>query len=239
MTNNDSHTPLTPAPPAIVVMAKRPIPSHVKTRLTPTFSPLKAAQIHAAMLDCVLNRLAAHIPGKHILALDSKSPNHDQTLDPTLDYTLPDCYQTLDQGLGSLGDRLTHVWQALNQGPAVFFGVDSPDIPINTLKTLFNALKTADAAIGPVDDGGYYCLAAKQLQPPLLTRIDWGTPAVYHQTHQAAKNAGLKLFDLPPWHDVDTPADLLALQYRIKHTHEPTLARLHQRLHRITQDTTR
>ncbi len=124
-------------------------------------------------------------------------------------------------------------------GRTVFFGTDSPDIPPQTLKNIFPTLDHADATIGPVSDGGYYCLATNRPAPQLLSGIDWGTEAVYHQTHNAAQNAGLKLLDLTPWHDVDTPTDLLELQHRLKHTNEPTLTRLSQRLHRITQDTTR
>lgn len=239
MNKEPATSPDAPPPPAIVVMAKRPIPGRVKTRLTPTFSPQQAAQAHAAMLECVLARLATHLPGQHFLALDSQTVPPNQPHDPALDYELPQAFHIIDQGTGDLGDRITHVWQALNQGPAVFFGVDSPDLPTQTLTTLWDALAPADAVIGPVDDGGYWCLAAQQLPPPLLASIDWGTPAVYHQTHQAARDAGLTLTDLDPWHDVDDPADLLALQYRIKPTHEPALTRLRQRLDRITQDTTR
>jgi len=238
--NNDPiNNNTTPQAPAVIVMAKRPIPGRVKTRLTTEYTPHQAAQAHAAMLQCVLTRLAAHLPGQHYLALDNQTAPPQQVIDPTLDYQLPDNFTEIDQGTGDLGDRITHVWKSINPVPVVFFGVDSPDIPAETLASLWDNLAPADAAIGPVDDGGYWCLAAKRLPPPLLADIDWGTPAVYHQTHQAAKNAGLNLLDLAPWHDVDDPADLLALQYRIKQTHEPALARLSQRLNRITQDTIR
>ena len=226
-------------PPAIVVMAKRPVPGRVKTRLTPSLSPHQAARAHAAMLDCVLARLASHLPGRHYLALDGHTAPTDPPDAPALAYDLPPAFRVIDQGTGDLGDRITHVWKSINQGPAVFFGVDSPDIPTETLGSLWGHLASADALIGPVSDGGYYCLAARQLPPPLLTNIDWGTPAVYHQTHQAAQDAGLDLRDLAPWHDVDEPADLLALQERLQHTRDPALLRLNQRLSRITQDTTR
>ncbi len=239
MINGTSNPNQPPDSPAIVVMAKRPIPGRVKTRLTPAFTPLQAAQVHAAMLQCVLARLAIHLPGQHFLALDNQTASPDPPQDPALHYQLPQAFKIIDQGQGSLGDRLKHVWKALNQSQAVFFGVDSPDVPIKTLTSLWTTLQPADAVLGPVDDGGYYCLAAKQLTPQLLTGIDWGTPAVYHQTHQAAQNAGLKLLDLAPWQDVDTPADLLELQDRLNQADEPQLAQLRQRLNRITQDTTR
>ncbi len=244
---NQNHTPSqTDTAPCVVVMAKRPVPGRVKTRLTPDFSPLQAACVHAAMLECVLHRLLTHLPGRHVLAMDGGITSDNpppQTTDPGLVFQIPPGFEVIDQGQGDLGDRLSHVWNAPDPGPArgqtAFFGVDSPDIPTQALKNLWPTLEPADAAIGPVDDGGYWCLAAKRPAPPLLSGIDWGTEAVYHQTHKAAQHAGLKLLDLTPWHDVDTPTDLLDLQHRLRHTNEPALIRLSKRLDRITQDTTR
>jgi len=245
---NHNYTPYpTPATPCVVVMAKRPIPGRVKTRLTPDFSAFQAACIHAAMLDCVLHRLVKLLPGQHLLALDSDPDPSTYTPAAPLDFQIPPGFQVMDQGRGNLGDRLNHVWHTIYDGAGpgpgggqtAFFGVDSPDIPAQALKKLWPTLDQAQAVIGPVDDGGYWCLAAKRPSPQLLKGIDWGTQAVYHQTHTAAQNAGLKLIDLTPWHDVDTPTDLHALQNRLAHAEEPTLARLRQRLMRITQDTTR
>ncbi len=72
-----------------------------------------------------------------------------------------------------------------------------------------------DALLGPVADGGYWTLAARAVPLALLESIDWGTPAVYDQTHAAARAAGLRLADLPGWHDVDDTADLAALRRRL------------------------
>lgn len=250
MINQNDSSSSTDATPCVVVMAKRPIPGRVKTRLTADFSAFQAACVHAAMLDCVLSRLPTHLPGRLVLALDGGADPLRETSDPGLAFEIPPGFEVMDQGRGDLGDRLSHVWRAIcpggdpgenpgGGGQAVFFGVDSPDIPAQALKSVWPALDHADAAIGPVEDGGYWCLAARRYAPPLLTGIDWGTQAVYHQTHAAAEKAGLKLLDLTPWHDVDTPSDLHALRDRLEHADEPTLTRLSQRLTRITQDTTR
>jgi uncharacterized protein len=237
---NRNHTPdSTPAAPCVVVMAKQPIPGRVKTRLSPDYSPYQAACAHAAMLECVLGRLRMHLPGRHVLALDGGGEPPKPQTDPGLAFEIPAGYDVIDQGRGDLGGRLSHVWQAVGGGRAVFFGTDSPDIPAPALSNLWQALERADAAIGPVEDGGYWCLTARRHAPKLLTGIDWGTQAVYHQTHQAARMADMTLLDLAPWHDVDTPSDLHALLDRLGQTDEPTLTLLRQRLTRITQDTTR
>lgn len=226
----------TPRTPCAVVMAKRPRPGRVKTRLIGGLSGYQAACVHAAMLQCVLDRLASHLPGRLVLALDD---GPDQPLtheDPGLSILVPDGFELIDQGAGDLGERLRHTWQALGGGPAVFFGVDSPDAPKHALTGLYDALKHADAAVGPVEDGGYWCLAARRYAPALITGIDWGTAAVYHQTRQAARRAGLTFHDLPPWHDVDNHGDLDALQQRLRQSDEPALISLRDRLDRITRD---
>ena len=225
------------AAPKCVVMAKRPVPGRVKTRLIGELSDHHAACVHAAMLDCVLKRLSEVFPGHLVLALDGGTDDPLTHPDPDLAIQLPDDTKLIDQDQGNLGDRLGHVWRTIGGGPAVFFGVDSPDVPMDALKGIAHNLTLADAACGPVEDGGYWCLAARQHAPNLLAGIDWGTPAVYHQTRDAAEQAGLTLQELPAWHDVDDASDLTSLRDRLRDTREPALIRLAQRLQRITQDT--
>lgn len=225
-----------PITPACIVMAKRPIPGRVKTRLIGELTDHQAACVHAAMLDCVLQRLNAVFPGELILALDGgidATPTHAI---PELSIQLPSETKVIDQGRGDLGDRLSHVWQAIGGGPAVFFGVDSPDVPIHALKSIPQSLTHTDAACGPVGDGGYWCLAGRRYTPELLAGIDWGTAAVYHQTRDAAERAGLTFNELPAWHDIDDASDLDSLRNRLRDAREPALISLAQRLDRITQD---
>ncbi len=217
-------------------MAKRPVPGRVKTRLIGELSDNQAAYVHAAMLDCVLSRLGTAFPGRLILALDGEIKTPLTHPDPHLSIQPPSETKLIDQGQGNLGDRISQVWQAIGGGPAVFFGVDSPDIPVNALQSIPHSLTQADTACGPVQDGGYWCLAARKYAPDLLAGIDWGTPAVYHQTRDAAEQAGLTLHELPTWHDVDDPSDLASLRDRLRDARESALITLAQRLERITQD---
>lgn len=223
-------------PGCTVVMAKRPEPGRVKTRLIVELTDRQAACVHAAMLECVLERLYRTLPGGVMLALDGDPDKPLSVSNVGLSVTVPPGVEIIGQGTGDLGQRIGHVWRKLGSGPAVFFGVDSPDVPSQVLRIIYNPLSHADAAAGPVDDGGYWCLAARRYTPELLTGIDWGTSAVYHQTREAARNAGLTLHELPAWHDVDTAEDLRALLIRLRGTPEPALTRLRHRLESITQD---
>ena len=228
----------------IVVMAKRPVPNHVKTRLIGTASPQQAALIHAAMLECVLARAQNQMgdPGqlRLVLALDRKSDPARPSEVSIRPLRVPDGWQVMDQGDGDLGERMLHVWRLIGGGQVVFLGVDSPDVPAEILRSVVPSLKGSEAAIGHVEDGGYWTLAARWHRPQLLTGIDWQSNTVYHQTCNAARQAQIEFVDLDPWYDVDTGVDLLALQHRLDKTADPTqdpaLARLRVSLDQVCKE---
>jgi len=222
----------------LVIMAKPAIPGCVKTRLIGRLCPNEAAEIHAAMLTCVLSRVRTHISldaqVNPILAMDNTLSRESSNQCPL---KIDSHWRQIDQGSGDLGQRLERVWRRISSDPVVFLGADSPDVPEELLRSIVPALNHADVAIGPVDDGGYWTLAAREFQPKILANIDWGTPSVYYQTCTAASQAGLCAASLESWHDVDRPDDLVALRHRIDCTQEPALVRLRFELDRLCQET--
>ncbi len=223
----------------IVVMSKPAVPGRVKTRLLGWAPPQVAAGIHAAMLACVLERVGGHPWGGglvgRVLALDDT--RLDKPLRPqAIGVEIPPGWVCIPQGLGDLGDRLTHVWQAVGGGAVVFLGADCPDIPVGQLSAILPALDDADVVLGPAGDGGYWTLAARRFEPRLLMGIDWGTPSVYDQTVSAAKQAGLRVHPLNPWGDIDHPQDVMGLRQRLELAQEPALIRLRTKLNQLLQD---
>ncbi len=221
-----------------VVMAKGAVPGRVKTRLCDgpgALTPGAAARVHRAMLTCVMGRVGG-IPGRGrgfrgVLAVDGPTW-HDAGALPV---QVPGGWTVVEQGEGGLGERIDRVWRQLGGGPAVWLGVDSPDVPAEHLRAAWAVAAGragAHAAVGPVDDGGYWTLSASRRLPTLLRRIDWGSERVYDQTHAAARGAGLRLIDLPAWHDVDAPDDLHDLARRLNRPDppDPLLATLAQAL---------
>ncbi|MEE9404615.1 MAG: TIGR04282 family arsenosugar biosynthesis glycosyltransferase [Algisphaera sp.] len=217
----------------VVVLAKAAVPGQVKTRLTlgdNGLSPENAAAVHAAMMQATLDRVALFTQAQHgLLAMDhpAMAPQAARKAGWTV----------IDQGDGTLGDRIARAWAAAGNGPVAFFGVDCPDVPSHALASIQSTLQDHDAAVGPVDDGGYWTLAAARPHPELLVDIDWGTGAVYDQTQNAAARAHIQLAALPQWHDVDHPADLLALRDRLhqsrQHRHDPALDQLADEINRL------
>jgi len=200
----------------LVVMAKRPVPGAVKTRLSSTglVDPGRAAQLAGAMLRCFLDRIVDL--GEVIVAITGEDAA--EAVGPAPWEGLP----TMEQGAGSLGERIDRVWARLGSDrPVAFFGGDSPDVPADALAAIAPALDTHDVALGPSTDGGYWTLAASRHRPQLLRNIDWGGDCVYDLTCRHAMAAGLSVHRLPVWLDVDHPDDVHSLRRRLDGYFDP------------------
>ena len=196
-----------------VLMAKRPEPGAVKTRLVGPggLAPEAAAQLSWAMLWCTARRLCA-ASARVILAVSPDGCGRD--LAEALDVEFA---QIVDQGAGDLGRRLERVWEVVGgEGRIAFFGVDTPDVPVAALREIPHALANHDLAVGPTVDGGYWTLAAGGFYPEVVRGIDWGSDRVYDQTRPRAAEAGLEVCELPRWFDVDEPSDVEALSRRLE-----------------------
>lgn len=90
----------------------------------------------------------------------------------------------------------------------LLFGADSPTIPIACINEAICSLEQHPAVMGPCDDGGYYLLGLAGPQAALLDGIDWGSDRVAEQTRAQARYAGIDLYELPAWHDIDRWDDL-------------------------------
>ena len=93
----------------------------------------------------------------------------------------------------------------------MLIGTDSPTLPSHLLSVAHSALATHDVVLGPADDGGYYLIGMNGLHRSLFEVIDWSTERVLSQTLERARSAGLSVFLLPPWYDIDTGGDLARL----------------------------
>ena len=195
-----------------VLMAKDPRRGGAKSRLSAGgWTAQEAAQVAEVMLRCTAHRLRA---AARCLVLAVTPDGAGPALADRLGL---DAIDVVDQGSGDLGRRLDRVWRVVGtEGPIAFFGGDSPDVPASLLSAIPTTLAGCDVAIGPTGDGGYWTLAANTHNPAVFEGIDWGTAHVYDQTRRQATVAGLVIRALPPWHDVDRPADLDALRVRLR-----------------------
>ena len=198
----------------IIVFAKSPVPGQVKTRLIPHLSPEQAASLYQAFLVDWCNTLSTISAARCVIAYTPpKGLNVLQTLIGEGPVYIP------QQG-ATLGERLIAAarW-ACDQDYAKFLcvGSDSPTLPIQYVERALDLLESRDIVIGPSIDGGYYLIGfskhgASVSIPTIFEEITWSTNAVFRQTLGKTQEINVRLGLLPPWYDVDTPAELQLLQ---------------------------
>lgn len=191
---------------ALIIFAKRPAPGNVKTRLVPFLSKEQAAGLYEAMLWDVVERTAQQDAARFLFYASSEGAGE------YFSEVGRGCSQR-EQACGDLGARMHQAFsEVFSQGfeAAVIIGTDSPDVPMSYLDQAFRVLEegSAEAVIGPSEDGGYYLLGMRKILPELFRDIRWSTADVVADTVKQAKAAGTKAALLSTWYDVDEPDDL-------------------------------
>ncbi|MGN9780045.1 TIGR04282 family arsenosugar biosynthesis glycosyltransferase [Nonomuraea sp. ZG12] len=201
----------------IVVLAKRPVPGRVKTRLTPPHTPGEAAALAAACLQDTLAAVAATPAAGRVLAVD----------DPRL--TAPG-FSMIEQRGDGLDERLAWAFQdayAADPAPVVLIGMDTPQITPALLSRAGEALDEADAVFGPASDGGYWLLGLRVPDPALLLGVPMSQPCTGEAQLRRLRDAGLRVASLPRLTDVDDAATAREVAATAPDTHfAATLASL-------------
>ncbi|HXU46371.1 MAG TPA: TIGR04282 family arsenosugar biosynthesis glycosyltransferase [Thermoanaerobaculia bacterium] len=199
-------------PRSLLLFTKPARPGRVKTRLIGDLSPEQAADLHAAFVADLLDRLRG---GRFALtiawALDGSEgfEGEDRLPDP---FGLPG----VRQAGADLGARLfAALSSAAREAETVMaLGSDHPTLPVARVEEAFARVEAgADVVIGPAEDGGYYliALAARAVRQRLFEGVAWSTDSVLRTTVERCAELGLSLELLPEASDVDTPADLARL----------------------------
>ncbi|GAB5519694.1 MAG: TIGR04282 family arsenosugar biosynthesis glycosyltransferase [Rhodothermales bacterium] len=197
---------------ALLVFAKVPEPGQVKTRLTTAYSPAYAAELYEAFLldaldqyDCLGVDVRLHFPQSSA--------------------TVPAIYQTerwsVHQQRGNgLGERMLNaVLDAFGAGyrQVVLIGTDHPTLPLPFLEQAIITLQQPkQMVIGPSDDGGYYALGMNEAYPQLFIGLTYSHAQVFEQAMERAMQTAAAVTVLPPWYDVDTPADVERLKAELR-----------------------
>lgn len=195
---------------AIIVMAKAPFPGTVKTRLAGAYDDAEIAALAASFLaDTVA---AAKLVGPQVFV--AYSPEGGQSI---MEPIVGEGVSWIRQQGTDLGERMHAVFaEAFEQGfaPLVMVGTDSPTLTPAAYQAALEILQggTADVVLGPADDGGFYLIGVSAPQPALFNGVLWSGPTVLKQTEKNAECMGLRVREITPWYDVDTPEDLARLR---------------------------
>ncbi len=185
----------------ICVFFKPPIAGQVKTRLIPAVGTEGAAALAEAFFRDTWKSVQALGWAVPVLA-------STDVLGPEI-LPQPDTHVWL-QGAGDLGSRIERILRrALMQAPmAMALGADSPGLPASFLERAHDALESADAVLGPCEDGGFYLLGVRECPPGLLAGIPWSQSTTFARTLERLNERGLKSVVLDSWYDVDRSEDL-------------------------------
>jgi len=204
----------------LCVFAKPPRVGQVKTRLAAAIGEAQAAALARAFFEDTWSKATSLRWARAVLA----------TTDPgASEWVGVECAPVWPQGKGDLGDRLERVLRrALQETPAALaIGTDTPGLPPLLLSQAREALRSADAVVGPCEDGGFYLLGLRRCPEGLLRDLPWSAPETFRRTLARLRERGLSTAVIAPWFDVDRPEDLELLRVLIAsgELHAPRSAR--------------
>ncbi|MDE3075632.1 MAG: TIGR04282 family arsenosugar biosynthesis glycosyltransferase [Chloroflexota bacterium] len=203
---------------ALMIMAKAPFPGEAKTRLAANLGPDAAAHLHRAFLLDTLARvqtLAIDLVGvvcpdhRHRRALVDILPPRVEVLAQTRPGLMAGITEAVGAGLSS------------GTGTVVVIEADSPNLPGPYIEAAFQAAEqlTRGIVLGPCDDGGYYLVAARGIEPrharDLFEGERYESHTICERTAGRARTLGLEVAITSPWYDVDTLHDLHRLHAQL------------------------
>lgn len=214
----------------LILFAKRPRLGRVKTRLVPPLTPEQALELYRAFLADQLRFLESMRP-RYAIELCLDGPDRS---------IAPEGIVVTEQGPGDLGRRMLAAMVRSHDSGAratVIIGADAPTLPANHVHTAFERLDATDpAVISPAEDGGYVLIGLREPRPHLFHEIAWGGSSVCAATRRRAAEAGLSLFELPVWYDVDDAESLERLRAQLQavtaRQRAPETSRVVERLRR-------
>ena len=194
----------------LIIFAREPVPGLVKTRLARDVGEQVAAELYAAMLDDVLEKVALLEDVRLLVFWAAKEGQFP--FFPAIPRL-----EMFEQHGADLGERMANAFAtAFDKGirNCCIIGSDLPDLPLEFVRQAFHMLEeeTTDAVLGPCSDGGYYLLGMRKLLcSRLFEDVPWSTSLVLETSLERCREAGLNVGLLPEWHDIDTIEDLRRL----------------------------
>ncbi len=206
---------------AIVLYARVPRPGAVKTRFIPLLGAGGAADLHRALLADslrLIRRAATAAGATPYLSFSGAWRVPRRGPDGAIARAAAGIAR-LPQTGGDLGRRMRATLLLLlerGHDRVVIIGSDAPTLPPAWIARAFRHLADgSDVVLGPARDGGYYLLGARRVVPGMFRGIPWGTGRVLEITRGILDARGVAHRLLPPWHDIDRPADLHRARQRL------------------------
>lgn len=194
----------------VVIMAKAPVAGQAKTRLIPLLGAEQAAVMYHHMLLDTIELVTKALDGMGAISLMCPTSADQVALQALVPPTVTVVADEQGSLMGGLNYGLRH---HLDSGyeHVVLLNGDGPTLPMEYLRSAFEALGSSDIVLGPTRDGGYYLIGAKQPQPALFIWEQFDSATICKQTQLRAEELGQRVALLPPWYDIDTAEDVQQL----------------------------
>ena len=202
---------MTRLPPAVLVMAKAPVPGQAKTRLGRHVGHDAAAELAAAGILDTLDVCEQVFPDprlRHVALTGdlAQAARCDDLVRRLAGWTVH-----RQRGAG-FADRLAqaHTDAALATGaPVVQIGMDTPHLPVEELADVARRIGADnDAVLGPAADGGWWVLALTDHRDAACLRdVVMSTSRTYDDTLAALQARGVQVATAAVLRDVDTVDD--------------------------------
>jgi rSAM/selenodomain-associated transferase 1 len=202
------------SPPALIVFCREPIAHQAKTRLIGALTPAAAAALSDAFIRDALAKAVLVRPSRIVIAASAPDgadrSKYFRKLARRFEVDL------IDQGSGSLGQRMARSLAPFASSGALLIGTDTPSLPASMLASSLEALRRNRVVIAPSLDGGYYAIGVRGAMPPIFTGIRWGSGSVFATTIKRLDRAAIPYALGPAWYDVDRWADVLLLAAHLR-----------------------
>jgi len=195
----------------IIVFARRPNSSDVKTRLAAAVGRGRASTIYGTLLRRTVI-VAENVPFARRLIM----PAARKDLTYFRSHYVRRGWEVSAQCAGGLGHRMRQaLGSALLTGhAAILIGSDISDLTISDLNEAVMALSGGvDAVVGPAADGGYWLIGLSQEVKGLFRNIPWSSSRVYERTTGHLEREGINWQALTLRHDIDTVRDLIRCRF--------------------------
>jgi uncharacterized protein len=192
----------------VIIFAREPAPGAAKTRLIAGLGAVKTAALADAFIRDALAKAAA-LRARLVIGGSAQNgagnSRYFRALARSYKATI------LDQGEGTLGQRMSRMIEPFADRGALLIGTDTPSIPVSLLRRSCVLLRRVPVVIGPSLDGGYYLVGARGEVPDVFRGIRWGSSRVLAQTIERLRRQGIKYAIGPGWYDIDRRSDLRLL----------------------------
>jgi len=186
--------------PALIVIAKAPVPGRVKTRLTPPCSPVQAAALACAALQDTLDAAARTArAGRRVIVLDGEPGAW-----------VPAGFEVIAQRGDGLDERLAAAFEDVGEA-ALLVGMDTPQVTPALLDAGLAGVAEGDSAFGAALDGGYWAIGLRTPDAAVFADVPMSIARTGAVQRARLAILGLRPAILPPLRDVDTIDDAFAV----------------------------